>query len=381
MMLHYAQPSKLKTKKIVFEAIYAACDSETHEQLKELSSKRRAVEEFINERRSITEAIARETSGGLVSHYEQDTHKIEQYLPLLENLLFYVDAISTNNRMAQRTAALKICWSSGLTSSSFFNLSGLKFFQIDDLRFELGMTLFLYGGILRERALEVLSTDLVQSSTFSRQAAGIYHHLAHDVLPSLQPVLPPEKPSEALAEVSTIMSLICLAEAQAAAVRRAEEKGTSPSLLAKLHHGVALFLEEAMEILSTVVKQYKDISSRLLEFISSCKSLHELKGQQNVAESLKGSDQIGAAIAVLRSGLINAKKKMPREESWKCIYQKQIHNASEVLRKFEHENYVVWSQKIPSGKELPLPEGSKIVNIIEYNPKRWEKQLALKTQI
>ncbi|OIW02258.1 hypothetical protein TanjilG_15141 [Lupinus angustifolius] len=318
-------------------------------------------------------------TGGLVSHYEQDTHKIEQYLPLLENLLFYVDAKSTNNRMAQRTAALKIRWSSGLTSSSFFNLSGLKFFQIDNLRFELAMTLFLYGGILRERALEVLSTDLVQSSTFSRQAAGIYHHLAYDVLPSLRPVLPPEKPSEALTEVSTIMSLICLAEAQAAAVRRAEEKDTSPSLLAKLHHGIALFLEEAIGILSTVVKQYKDISSRLLEFISSCKSLHELKGKQYVAESLRASDQIGAAIAVLRSGLINAKKKIPREESWKSIYQKQIHDASEVLRKFEHENYVVWSQKIPSVNELPLPQGSKIVNIIDYSPKRWERQLVFKT--
>ncbi|CAL0318114.1 unnamed protein product [Lupinus luteus] len=356
MMLHYAQSSKLKTKKIVFDANYATSDSVTLEHFKELSSKRRAVEEFINERRSITEATTREVTRGLVSHYEQDSHKIEQYIPLLENLFFYVGDISTNNRMAQWTTALKIRWSSGLTTSSFFNLSGLKFFQIDNLRFELGMTLFLYGGILRERASELLSTDLVQSSIFSRQAAGIYYHLAHDVLPRLQPMLPSEKPSEALAEVSTIMSLICLAEAQAAAVRRAEEKGTSPSLLAKLHHGVALFLEEAMAIFSTVVKQYKHISPRLLEFISSCKSLHELKGQEYVAQCLKASDQIGAAIAVLRSGLVNAKKKIPGEESWKSIYQKQIHDSSEVLRKIEHENYVVWSQKIPSINELPLPE-------------------------
>ncbi|KAF1869096.1 hypothetical protein Lal_00048376 [Lupinus albus] len=159
---------EMKVKINVFEAIFAASDSATLEQLKELSSKRRAIEESINEKRSITEAIAREMSGGLVSRYEQ-------------------------------------------------------------------------------------------------------------------------------------------------------------------------------------------------EYISSCKSLHELKGQEYVAESLKASDQIGAAIAVLHSALINAKKKIPREESWKSIYQKQIHDASEVLRKFEHENYVVWSQNIPSGDELPLPEGNKIV--------------------
>ncbi|XP_061375111.1 uncharacterized protein LOC133317271 [Gastrolobium bilobum] len=380
MMLHFVQPSKLKTKQIVFEDIYAACDSATLEHLKELSSKRRAIEESSNESRTITEAIAREMYGGFVSRHEQDIHKIEQYLPLLANLFPYADGISTKNQMAQWTSALKIRWSSALSSSSFFNFKGPKFFQIDNLRFELGMTLFLYGGILRERALEVLSDDLVQSATLFRQAAGIYHHLAHDVLPPLQPELPPEKSPEALAAVSTIMSLICLAEAQAVTVRKAEEKGTSSSLLAKLHHGVTIFLEEAIGVFHTVVKQCKDISSRLLDFISFCKCLHELKGQQYVAESLKASGQIGAAIGVLGSTLINVKKKIPGEEPWRSIYQKQIHDASEVLRKFVHENDLVWFEKIPSGDELPLPEGHKIVNFIPYSPKRWERQLSFKIQ-
>ncbi|KAJ1389454.1 BRO1 domain [Sesbania bispinosa] len=283
--------------------------------------------------------------------------------------------------MAQWTAALKISWSSALGSSSFFNFKGPKFFQIDNLRFELGMTLFLCGGILRERALEVLSSDLVQSATIFRQAAGIYHHLAHVVLPPLEPELPPEKPPEALAAVSTIMSLICLAEAQAVTIMKAEEKGTSSSLLTKLHHGVTLFLEEAIGVFYTVVRQCKDISSRLLDFISFCKCLHELKGQKYLAESLKASGQIGAAIGVLRSALINVKKRIPGEEPWKCIYQKQIQDASEVLRKFVHENDFVWHEKIPLGDELPLPEGNKIVTFIPYSPKRWERQLTFKIQV
>ncbi|KAK7306953.1 hypothetical protein VNO77_39603 [Canavalia gladiata] len=380
-MLQFVTPSKLKTKKIVFEDVYAACDSATLEHLKELSSKRRAIEDSVNKSSFITEAIAREMSGGLESHYEQDIHKIEQYLPLLENLFPYADAISTNTRMAQWTAALKIRWSSALSSSSFFNFKGPKFFQIDNLRFELGMILFLCGGILRERALEVLSTDLVQSATIFRQAAGIYHHLAQDVLPALEPELPPEKPPEALAAVSTIMSLISLAEAQAVTIRKAEEKGTSSSLLAKLHHGVTLFLEEAIGIFHTVVTQCKDISSCLLEFMSFCKCLHELKSRQYLAESLKACGQIGAAIGVLRSALIDVKKKIPGGEPWKSSYQKQIQDASEVLRKFVHENDFVWYEKIPSGDELPLPEGNKIVNYISYSPKRWEKQLTFKIQM
>lgn len=90
----------------------------------------------------------------------QDIHKIENYLPFLEILIPYADATSTINQIqiSQWNAALKIRWSSALTTSSFFKIKGPKFFQINNLRFELGMTLFLCGGILRERALEVLST-------------------------------------------------------------------------------------------------------------------------------------------------------------------------------------------------------------------------------
>lgn len=90
----------------------------------------------------------------------QDLHKLEEYLPLLENLIFHADFVSSDWKMFQWTSDLKIRWASSLSSSSFFNLRGPRFFQIDSLRFELGMTLFLYGAILRERALEVLPTGM-----------------------------------------------------------------------------------------------------------------------------------------------------------------------------------------------------------------------------
>lgn len=66
--------------------------------------------------------------------------------------------------------------------------------------------------LIRSFAFVVL--DLVQSATFFREAAGVYHHLANEVLPSLGPALPAERPPEAFSSVSTVMSLICLAEAQ-----------------------------------------------------------------------------------------------------------------------------------------------------------------------
>ncbi|PSR91195.1 BRO1 domain-containing protein [Actinidia chinensis var. chinensis] len=378
MMLRYTEPAKLKTKKIIFEDVYPARDSGTLVQLKELSSKRRAMEESINESRFITEAIAREISGGLNSHSEQDIQKLELYLPLLENLVYHVDLVSDNPRMVRQTSDLKIRWSSALSSSSFFPLTGPKFFQIDNLRFELGMTLFLYGAMLRELASEVLSVDLVQSATLFRKAAGVYHYLAHEVLPRLQSVLSPERPPEATSSVSSVMSLICLAEAQAVTIRKAEEKGNTGGLLSKLHYGVAQLLDEATVILHSATKECKDFSARLVEFISSCKALHELRSYKSLAEGLKDAGQIGVAVGILHHALNYVQKKMPGEESWRLVFKQEIDEVAALLRKYEHENEVVWYEKIPPHDELPIPEGKKIVSHIAYHPQRWERALVFK---
>lgn len=72
----------------MFEAIYCAQDSGTLEQLKELSSKRVNVE-TINENSSITDAIAREMSGGLTSQCEQVSILVTSFwITILSLLLF-----------------------------------------------------------------------------------------------------------------------------------------------------------------------------------------------------------------------------------------------------------------------------------------------------
>ena len=52
---------------VVYEENYYARDSGTLEQLKELSTKRQAIEESINGSSKITPAIAREMAGGITS--------------------------------------------------------------------------------------------------------------------------------------------------------------------------------------------------------------------------------------------------------------------------------------------------------------------------
>jgi hypothetical protein len=50
---------------------------------------------------------------------------------------------------------------------------------------------------------------------------------------------------------------------QAVTIRKAEEKATSGSLLAKLHYGVVQFLEEAALLLRTSTADWNDVSDKL----------------------------------------------------------------------------------------------------------------------
>lgn len=365
MMIKSAGIANQKTKQVVFEEAFTANDPKTLAELQELSSKRKAIEESINESRSITEAIAREMSGGLTSRYEQDIQKLEQYLPLLENLLYH----AYKNQVAHCIPGLKISWCSSLISSFFFQFKGTKYFEIPDLRFELGMVLFIYGGMIRERALEVLQIDLVQSATLLRKAAGVYQYLALEVLPLLQPELAAERPPECMTKVSSAMSLLCLAEVQAVTARKAEGKGTTPSLLAKLHCGVRDFLNEALGILQSVSKECKYFSSRLMDFITSNRVLHELKSFKYLAESLMIEGKIGAAIGILRRVVAHLETNTPKEESWRSVFEEVKEELTKLLKKYERENEIVWYEKIPDHLDI-CPEPKKIVDSIPYQSQR-----------
>ncbi|KAM7484529.1 hypothetical protein LguiA_000538 [Lonicera macranthoides] len=92
------------------------------------------------------------------------------------------------------------------------------------------------------------------------------------------------------------------------------------------------------------------------EFISSCKSLHELRAHKYLAEGQTNS-QISVAIGVVRQSLINAQKNIPKESLWRIIVKEEIKSMNEMLRKYQHENDFVWRAKIPLQHELPSPEG------------------------
>lgn len=65
-----------------------------------------------------------------------------------------------DRNVVQWTSQLAIRWTSPLSGASARGLKGPRYFQVDDMRYELGMALNLYGALLRERALEVVCTGM-----------------------------------------------------------------------------------------------------------------------------------------------------------------------------------------------------------------------------
>eukprot|EP00252_Welwitschia_mirabilis_P000115 TRINITY_DN10082_c0_g1_i1.p1 TRINITY_DN10082_c0_g1~~TRINITY_DN10082_c0_g1_i1.p1 ORF type:complete len:242 (+),score=61.38 TRINITY_DN10082_c0_g1_i1:251-976(+) len=228
------------------------------------------------------------------------------------------------------------------------------------------MTLFLYGAFLRERAIEILSLDLVEAASLYRKAAGVYEHLAQDVLPDLEPKLPMERPPEVMSSTASAMCLICLADAQAAAAWKAESRAnTSRGVLAKLHYGIVQMLEEAVAALRQSV-DWNDLSDRFKRFLSGCNLLHEARSRVHIARELKEKDQLGVAVGVLQYAMRNIQGKQPAEEPWKKTYKQELESVGELLRRCEHENDFIWHHKIPPSDELPILEGKRIVAPIKY---------------
>jgi hypothetical protein len=152
---------------------------------------------------------------------------------------------------------------------------------------------------------------MVESATLFRRAAGVFRHLAVTVLPPLQPVLPPDRCPEATVSMASIMSIVCLAEAQAVTVRRAEEKATSGGLLAKLHYGVVQFLEEAATLLRAHIGDWNDVSDKLRRYISICSVLHESRSQRFIAAEYTKIERFGVAVGVLRYSLSRVQQVRP----------------------------------------------------------------------
>ena len=208
-------------------------------------------------------------------------------------------------------------------------------------------------------------------ATTLRTAAGLYKHCGEHVLPDLKDDLPGERPNELLASMAHTMRLVCLAEAQAATARRAEERGTAHGLLCKLHVGAHDLYKAADKQLGDHVSDFNFIGKKLQAYILLGITTHRARAHRAAAEEAAAANDIGEAIASCDAAAKHLARSVGASgetEAWREAAGDEKRALEAIRDKFVRENEVVYFEKVPDAPAKSLPEGKVIVAEIEHVP-------------
>lgn len=371
---------ELKTNVLNFEDELKVNEALTLEHLRALSSRRRLL---------YTGRNSDDASGRVAA--------IESYLPLLETLVSKVEHFEPQQ---PNKKGPEFQWNSPLEGMGYTH-------NLSNCRHEKAMATMLLAAALRQQAAQALAAcprQLAQKHTNEdddneaeargrgrlsagpilgedgalavastlRKAAGLYKQAAEEILPPLKDTLPGARPNELLASMADIMRLASLAEAQAAAARRAEEKGAGPALLAKLHVGAHDMYKEAEKVLGSHVSDFNHIANALKAFLLVGREMHRARAYQSLADELYAANEIGEALAACGSAEKHLKKAKDAvgdvSADWKDALAEQEMSMQLVWSKYRKENECVYFEKVPERTTQQLPKGKVIVTEAEYTP-------------
>ena len=207
-------------------------------------------------------------------------------------------------------------------------------------------------------------------ATRLRAAAGLYKHCAETVLPPLHASLPGERPNELLASMAETMRLVCLAEAQAAAARRAPRSAARRRLIVKLHLGAHDLYARADKCLNDHVSDFNRISRKLQACILLGICAHRARAYRCAAEEAfaaggrRRSPSRCAAAAPRASG--GAARRRARARAWRLAMDEETEALASARNVYAKENEVVYFEKVPEKPAWRVPEGKVIVAEIAY---------------
>lgn len=207
-------------------------------------------------------------------------------------------------------------------------------------------------------------------ATRLRVAAGMYKHCAETVLPPLKASLPGERPNELLASMAETMRLVCLAEAQAATARRAEERGAANGLLVKLHLGAHDLYARADKCLNDHVSDFNRISRKLQACILLGICTHRARAYRCAAEEAFAASDVGEAVALCDAGAAHLRRGAAaagESERWRLAMEEETEALASARGVYAKENEVVYFEKVPEKPAWRVPEGKVIVAEIAYS--------------
>eukprot|EP00899_Mesostigma_viride_P013071 jgi/Mesvir1/21765/Mv04168-RA.1 len=282
---------------------------------------------------------------------------LERYLALLANLVARTEGASASISVEPRT---DVSWRSVLCGARprYFSMPG-------SLPFEQAMAMQLYAGALMEQAAVALKegcADCMAAASLFKKAAGAYDALMASPLPQLQPILPPDRCPEVVLAMAEVLKCVALAQAQVMAARRAEEKGSSPSLLAKLLSGVVSLFDKAATTLRDNTGQFNDVAPRLKHFLHLGTMLYYAQALTCMGQDEMARDQHGIALGCLRKALTKLQGAADYAEGdpeWKQVWGSATTHVTGIYEKCEKENGMIFYQK--EQEAPPLPEAKVVV--------------------
>ena len=390
----------LVTEPFAFEKEISSHESLTLSDVRALSSKRRTLCAFRGVASDPRDAEARSAAA-------------DEYVPHLEALVANIEQIDVT---ADRQKRFGFVWNSPLEGLG-------NTFKLTDIKHEVGMSWMLRAAAKRQEAVVavderpravvgparherdderlvvvggsvldtpppgitkpsgasgssapespgfVLGESAPAIATRLRAAAGLYKHCAETVLPPLHASLPGERPNELLASMAETMRLVCLAEAQAAAARRAEERGAASGLLVKLHLGAHDLYARADKCLNDHVSDFNRISRKLQACILLGICAHRARAYRCAAEEAFAAGDVGEAVALCDAGAACLRRcgaAAGESARWRLAMDEETEALASARNVYAKENEVVYFEKVPEKPAWRVPEGKVIVAEIVY---------------
>ena len=368
--------------------------------------------ELSNTRGSITASVLKYSKDGEYSTLEDAYRWQSTYLPILFNFVEKQGQISV-----PKCKKFVFKWSSYAETIS---KGGRQFFDLEDVRHELAMSLALHAAVLQEmgcrkaelskvdeRAREQMHTststtqqdDVAMSATLLRRAAGVYSFLSSDsgltegshsnLLQQLkaEKLLPAYRPAELSQAVAKAFSLIALGDAQSLTAGRCEMK-TGAALLsmqsgggdgrpqvvsfgtvAALYRAASNLYDEAAGTIKANRGEFNQIRSELLDFIAVCQQLALARCFRCMGFQKREDCEAGEAIRFVETALqalAFCKRVSVKRPRWLETLQAEERVATELLHKVKIENQVVYFQK--TDVPIAAPTEKVLVSGIAFEP-------------
>ncbi|MEW5311997.1 MAG: hypothetical protein WDW38_003662 [Sanguina aurantia] len=196
-----------------------------------------------------------------------------------------------------------------------------------------------------------------------RQAAGVYLYLSDTLLPRANSV-DSNRPLELHSKCAECMSYCCLAEAQAVAAWRMEEKHGSHGTLAALHAGCAELFSSAV----SAAKQFQAVgysrhsTEHLYRYLSSSHQLHigrafacMAREQFVLLEMGQAEAFCAAAHASLKLAESTAWANGRGDQAWRAIILQDVNELLPLYTAVQKDRTAIYYQPLPSGTAVMAP--------------------------